>query len=279
VLKIVRAGVMGYCMGVQRAIYLAERALQSSRTVYALGSIIHNAKEIERLATLGMVVVDEDATLNKGSTVLIRAHGLHPLRHQELRKQGLILIDATCPLVVKNQHAVSEADDANLTVIIVGKPEHAEIKALCGFARKTVIVSDVAEAQALNLPDSRVFIIAQTTLRPALYQDIRAILAHKFTLVEKGKSICPATQDRQDSIKILAKQVEAIVIVGDKNSANTQGLLDTVLHLGLPGYLVTGKDDIPYEMLSQWQVVGLSAGASAPEWLIDEVELALLAIK
>lgn len=274
--KVVRAQVMGYCMGVQRAVNLAEEAMRQGEKIYALGPIIHNAKEIERLTALGMVTLPEDATPTEGSTVLIRAHGLHPVRHQELKEMSLQLIDATCPLVVKNQRSVSVSDEANLTVIIVGKPDHAEIRALLGFAQKSVIISSIEEAQELELEEKTVAIIAQTTLRPALYDEIKAVLALKFTLIEKGQSICPATQERQAAIKALAQQVSAIVVVGDTTSANTRGLLETVQQLGLVGYLVAGREDMPLDELRQWPVIGLSAGASAPEWLIDEVEEVLL---
>ncbi len=275
-LKVIRAEIMGYCMGVERAVNLAQAAMNEGKTLYALGPVIHNAKEIERLTALGMVILPEDATPQKGSTVLIRAHGVHPVRHQELKEMGLHLIDATCPLVVKNQRSVAASDDSSLTVIIAGKPDHAEIKALRGFAETTVVVSSVEDAEALELVDDTVAIIAQTTLRPALYDEIKAVLAQKFTLLEKGKSICPATQDRQDAIMKLAEQVQAMVIVGDKNSANTKGLFDTAQKLGLASYLVADSEDIPVDAVRQWQVIGLTAGASAPEWLISEVEEVLL---
>ncbi|NIZ40636.1 4-hydroxy-3-methylbut-2-enyl diphosphate reductase [Entomospira entomophila] len=273
---IIRADVMGYCMGVERAIKIAERELAENRKVISLGLLIHNEIENQRLENLGLEFQEVDTLpqAGNGQMLLIRAHGLDPQIQQNLHERGYHLVDATCPLVVMNQKDVVKARQAGLYTIIVGKPAHAEILAMKGFAdaQRLTIISSEEEAQALDIDETEVFLLSQTTLRPDLLIRIKDILSKKYQLHEYRQSICPATQDRQRAVKELSQKVDVVVVVGDSHSANTRGLYESALEAGIPAYLVSQASALDLDQISSYGRIGITAGASVPDYVIDEVE-------
>ncbi|NIZ18639.1 4-hydroxy-3-methylbut-2-enyl diphosphate reductase [Entomospira culicis] len=277
--KIIRAKSMGYCMGVERAVRIAEENIGQDKSLRSLGLLIHNEIENQRLAGLGLGMSDLEtlAQTGEGDRLLIRAHGLDPQVRASLEKRGYQLIDATCPLVVMNQKDVQKAREAGYHVVIVGKSEHAEIIAMRGFAdpKKLSVIGSVAEASALDIDAQEIFVLSQTTLRPDLFNEIKTELAKRYQLKEFRPSICPATQDRQKAVKELAKEVDAIVVVGDKNSANTKGLVESAEVAGVAAYLVSQASMLDLGALQHYERIGLTAGASVPSYLIDEVEASL----
>lgn len=274
--KIVRATSMGYCMGVERAIKIAEENLEKQDKLTSLGLLIHNEIENSRLASLGLEFtnLDDLSDNGNGASLLIRAHGLDPHQRDRLMNRGYNLIDATCPLVAMNQRDVRMASNEGYYVVIVGKPQHAEIIAMQGFAdsSRLKVISSIEEARNLVLPEKILFVLSQTTLRPDLYADIKNELAQRYILKEYRPSICPATQERQKAVKELASQVDAVVVVGDSNSANTKGLQESVLNMNVPAYMVAEVSQLDISRLKTYDRIGLTAGASVPGYVIDAVE-------
>lgn len=267
---------MGYCMGVQNAIDYAERALKQGGKVYSHGPLIHNTKELDRLSEQGLHMMQEETPLEAGATMVIRAHGIHPEEREKIKAQNVSIIDATCPLVLLNQKTVKKKSMEGAIIIIAGHAGHAEIKALIGFVESFILVENVEDACNLQVEDGkRYFLMAQTTLRPAVFEEIETLLRQRIPDIEVFNSICSATKERQQAIKTLVPQVEIIVVVGDKKSANTRGLVELSESLGRKCYLVESPEDVTDEMKS-YKTVGLSAAASAPGWLIDKVEAALV---
>ncbi len=267
---------MGYCMGVQNAIDYAERALSQNQSVYSHGLLIHNKKELDRLAQRGMRVMEGEDEPDQGATLVVRAHGIHPAERERIKAKNVSIIDATCPLVLLNQKTVQKKSDAGAIIIIAGHANHPEIQALVGFSADFVLVENAQDVQKLEIePGKKYFLMAQTTLRPAVFAEIEQAAKEKISDLEVFNSICAATKERQQAIKNLVPQVDVIVVVGDKKSANSKGLVDLSESLGRKTYLVEGPEDITDEMKS-FATVGLSAAASAPGWLINQVEEALV---
>lgn len=266
---------MGYCMGVKRAVQMAEAALKEG-PVTSLGPLIHNRAELARLSEAGLRLWSGEGLPSEGGRLLIRAHGIKPQMRQMLESSGAQLFDATCPLVVKNQQALVQAAAAGLQAVIAGKPDHAEVQALLGYAENPVVVSSAEQAGQLALSSqTKIFLLAQTTLRPALFEEIKRALQERFAYVEAPSAICPATQKRQEAVLALAAQVDALVIVGDKTSANTRGLVESAATAGKPAFLAQTRHDLPAD-LKRYGVIGLAAGASAPQWLIDDIEMSII---
>lgn len=274
--RVIRAVSMGYCMGVQNAIDYAERALSQNSKVYSHGPLIHNNKELARLASRGMHVMEEDIPIEEGATVVVRAHGIHPQERAKIKAQNVAIIDATCPLVLVNQKTVRRKSNEGAVVVIAGHAGHAEMQALVGFADSYLIVETLEDVGRLDLDINKTyFLLAQTTLQPAVFEQIQQAMRQRIPHVEIFNSICAATKERQQAIKGLAPQVDAIVVVGDRKSANSRGLVALAESLGRKCYLVEGPEDVTVEMKS-YTKIGLSAAASAPGWLIDNVETALV---
>lgn len=273
--RIIRASSMGYCMGVQNAIDYAERALSQNTDVYSHGLLIHNKKELERLSQRGMRVMEGDIEPEEGAALVVRAHGIHPAERKRIKEKNVTIIDATCPLVLLNQKTVKKKSDAGAHIIIAGHANHPEIQALVGFAASYTVVADVQDIENLEIRENqKYFLMAQTTLRPAVFAKIEESAHRRIPDLEVFNSICAATKERQQGVKDLISQVDIIVVVGDKKSANSKGLIDLSESLGRKAYLVEGPEDVTDEMKS-FARVGLTAAASAPGWLINQVEEAL----
>lgn len=269
---IIRSKTLGYCSGVKSAVLKAEETLKSGQKLYALGQLIHNKIELDRLNKLGLITLNDNIDPPSGSLALIRAHGISPKYRMELESKKIKLLDATCPLVVKNQKLALAKSHENYLVIIAGKETHAEIRALLGFTSHAIIINTIEEANKLDLSTyNKIVFIAQTTFEVSLYKDIVDVLKQKHNNVETPTSICPATMQRQKALEDLAMQCEAIVIVGDSHSANTMGLVNRARGLNMPTFLVEDADNISDE-LKNYSIIGLSAGASAPNYLIDAIE-------
>jgi 4-hydroxy-3-methylbut-2-en-1-yl diphosphate reductase len=311
-----RAAVMGRCMGVKRAVDLAlaaaaaeaAAAKEGPRGVLTLGPLIHNPQAVAELEAAGVRELSETrleaeaeraeaATTPEsprflegpryleGRTVVLRAHGVPPARREQLLALGARLVDATCPRVLASQRKAASYAAKGWKVVIAGDRGHGEVTGIAGYAPGAAVVGGPEEAsRVFGSPseslgsDGRILpiaLIAQTTIKKEEYEAIRAVLAERFPVLEVVDSICPCTQDRLDALAELAAEVEAIVIVGGRNSANTARLISTAKALGKAAWLVETAAELPAEAFG-FSKVGLSAGASTPERLIDEVEEALL---
>lgn len=278
-----RSAVMGRCMGVKRAVDMAlAAAATEAQGVFTLGPLIHNPQAVADLEAAGVVAISEaelDGRL-AGKAVVLRAHGVPPAQKERLLALGARVVDATCPRVLASQRKAATYAARGYTVVIAGDRGHGEVAGIAGHAPGSIVVGGPEEARDLVIAGSggeprRLALLAQTTIKKEEYEAIRSVLAERFPLLEVVDSICPCTEDRLAALAQLAAEVEALVIVGGRNSANTARLLKTATSLGKPAWLVETAEELPDEVFG-FSRVGLSAGASTPERLISEVEARLL---
>ena len=289
--KVIRASVLGCCMGVRRAIRAAENALTdyADCEVYSLGPLIHNKTALKPLYERGLLLLDSasleticgeppDAE-HKKRVAIIRAHGVPPAIRKKLQNAGIRIEDATCPRVLVNQKRVSDYAAQKYTIIIAGDKSHGEVAALVGEAElqgaECVIVQNEADAKLLaqseGFADSQAILISQTTAGFEEYEAIRRILCAANPSVKVFDTICPATKERQDALKELCDRVDGIIVVGGKNSANTKRLFQTAKDLCPHAVHIETPDEIPEEFF-RLEVVGITAGASTPDDVIRGVE-------
>jgi 4-hydroxy-3-methylbut-2-en-1-yl diphosphate reductase len=276
-MKVLRASVLGRCMGVRRAVDLALETARSEggAPVYTIGPLIHNPQAVRELEEEGVVAMSEAQLDGRvaGKAVVIRAHGVPPVLRARLEGLGARVVDATCPRVLASQRRARDFGLRGYTVVIAGDAGHGEVTGIAGYAPGAVVVGSPEEARAAALSPP-VALIAQTTISREEYDAIRDALAERFPDLEVVDSICPCTAERIEALARLAAEVDAIVVVGGRNSANTARLLATARGLGKPAWLVETAAELPEEVFG-YAVVGLTAGASTPESLIDETEATL----
>ncbi len=271
-MEIVLAESLGFCMGVKRAVDMAYRAREKAGglLVVTLGPLIHNQAETERLAADGISVAEHD-TLPTAGTVLIRAHGVAPQTFAELRARGLRVLDATCPYVHYSQRKAIELREAGYTVVIAGNPAHPEIRGILGHINyEAQVVENAEQARALPTCD-RLGVIAQTTLSPQKYETIVAALRERAREVKACATICDATEQNQAAIRRLAAEVELLYVVGDRHSANSNKLVEAARATCPRVRLIETPAQIEPTELRGIRRVGVSAGASAPDWMIKLV--------
>ena len=281
--QIKRAKVLGYCMGVRRAVDAVYCALAKypDKTVYTYGPLIHNPVTIRLLEARGVRIVNPDEDLKSQimpeSPIIIRAHGISPQKRQELIDCGAIIIDATCPRVIASQFRAAQYAQKGYTVILAGDKNHGELIGIKGYTLsipngKCIIVQTAAEAENLQYDDGiPTVLIAQTTIKREEYRAIAEILRNKIPNLVVLATICPATDERQEALVELVKEVDATLVIGGSNSANTRRLLQTALDSGKPAWLAESVSDIPQEVY-RYGTIGLAAGASTPDSSIDEIE-------
>jgi 4-hydroxy-3-methylbut-2-enyl diphosphate reductase len=272
-----RAKVLGRCMGVRRAVDLAQdTAAREKGVVYTLGPLIHNPQAVRELADKGVVALSESELDGRveGKAVVIRAHGVPPELRERLDRLGARIVDATCPRVLASQRRARDFALRGYSVAIAGDAGHGEVTGISGYAPGAVVVGGPEEARAAELREP-VALIAQTTIKREEYEAIRDALAERFPYLEVVDSICPCTGERLAALEELAAEVDAIVVVGGRNSANTARLYSSALTLCRNAWLVETAAELPAEAFAR-ERIGLTAGASTPESLIDEVEAALV---
>ena len=289
-MEVIRARVLGFCMGVRRAVELAEAEL-TRKAVRAMGPLIHNPRVLASLEGRGLGILDEVALPPdlKGLTVILRAHGVSPVLEKELRRRHAALVDATCPRVKKNQLKARSLEEAGFSLFIAGERRHGEVAGLRGYAPRALVVSCPEEASlaaaglARERPAARTALIGQTTIGAEEYRRITEAIRRFFPGLAVVDSICPATAERQDALRELCSRVDALVIAGGRSSSNTRRLLDIARSLGKPAWLVESAAEIDTAALAGpgtagFKTAGLSAGASTPESDIAEIEAALAAL-
>ena len=269
------AKTAGFCMGVRLAMdKVLTIAEQRRGPIYTHGPLIHNPQAVEMLASKGIRDLEQcpDATCG---TVLIRAHGVPREVEEELRARGFDIVDATCPHVIASQRQIERHAAKGYAIVIAGDKDHAEVEGLRSRAgERCVVVSTPEEARSVELQEP-VCLLAQTTFSETLYGEIAATLRSRVPNVEVIQSICRATHLRQEEVLELAQEVEAMVIVGGLHSANTRRLAELARSTGKPTFHVETADALDAKALSQFQVVGLTAGASTPNWVTQSVLQAL----
>ncbi|MBN2655758.1 MAG: 4-hydroxy-3-methylbut-2-enyl diphosphate reductase [Spirochaetales bacterium] len=268
--KIIRAEAMGFCMGVERAVSIVQKiADEGHRNAVTLGPIIHNQQIVDKFTSLGIPAIDSVDEVNEGRAV-IRAHGIPPAERQKLEKKGIEIIDGTCPKVIASHKLVKKYSSMGYRIIIVGDRNHGEIKGLAGYADDFDIVGSAEEASSLNPPDKSM-VISQTTIKESEFESVCSVLKGKNSHIVIQNSICSATNDRQTAVIKLAQEVEAVLVIGGKNSANTKRLYLTVTEMNVPCWHISSAQEIPREIF-EYDTIGLTAGASTPDWIVDEIE-------
>lgn len=271
-MQVLLADEYGFCFGVERAVEMVEEALSEGDTVRTLGPLIHNDQEMERLATHGVSTIDTPVQIKRGETAVIRAHGVTPQVEQELREKASKVVDATCPFVTKVQKLASRAAAQDRHVVVVGNPDHPEMISVKGYAPEHAFVirdaSEVANLPTLNNP----LVVSQTTIKLQSFLDAaEAVRAKADGETQVVNTICSATRDRQDAARALAGEVGAFYIIGGRHSSNSRKLLAVCQEQCPKSFLIETPDEINAEDLKGVEKVGLTAGASTPNWLIEQV--------
>lgn len=271
-MEIVLADSLGFCMGVKRAVDMAYRALEkdSSLPVVTLGPLIHNTQEIERLRQDGIEVTDEDSLPDRG-TVIIRAHGVAPASYQALKARGLRVMDGTCPYVHYSQRKALELRNGGYTVVIIGDKDHPEIRGILGYIdNQAEVVRSVEDAAKLPFID-RIGTIAQTTISPKKHQLIIEALRARCREIRVCETICDATEENQAAVRTLSAEVDMLYVIGGRHSANSNKLVESAREKCPRAVLIETGDEIRPEDLRGVSRVGVSAGASTPDWMIQQV--------
>jgi 4-hydroxy-3-methylbut-2-en-1-yl diphosphate reductase len=274
--KVVLAQPRGFCAGVERAVEAVRNALKTyGRPLYVRHQIVHNRFVLEALEAEGAIFVENLDEIPVGQRVIFSAHGVAPSEWQHAQERELRIIDATCPLVTKVHLEVSRYAAEGRTVILVGHAGHEEVNGTLGVAPgKVVLVGTLEEARGVEIPDpSRVAVVTQTTLSVDDTREIMDELKRRFPLMitPKTDDICYATQNRQNAVKELVESTDAILVVGSKQSSNANRLVEVARTRGARAYLVDSMKDVTPEMLDGVRALGLTASASSPEWLVEEI--------
>jgi 4-hydroxy-3-methylbut-2-en-1-yl diphosphate reductase len=274
--QIVLAGPRGFCAGVERAIEVVERALEVvDGPLYVRREIVHNRHVVEELRKKGAIFVDELDEVPPGATVIFSAHGIAPAVRQAAAARGLRVIDATCPLVTKVHVEAKRYAREGYTIVLVGHEDHDEVIGTTGEAPERIVVIDsVEEAERIEVEDpEKVAYLTQTTLSVDDTRAVIEVLRRRFPgIVGPAKDdICYATQNRQAAVKELAQEVDLVLVLGAANSSNANRLREVAEALGTHAHLINDVRDIKAEWLAGVSRVGVTAGASTPEYLVRQV--------
>jgi (E)-4-hydroxy-3-methyl-but-2-enyl pyrophosphate reductase len=277
-LKLKLAKTAGFCMGVRRAVEMVlDAANKQEGLIYTYGPLIHNPQVLEILAEKGVTVFDDTSDCKSGS-IVIRAHGVPPQAKQALVDAGFTIIDATCPRVIKVQTIISKYARQGYAAIIVGDKDHPEVAGLLGYAEGAGCVishlDDLDELPSLE----RAIVVAQTTQDAHFFDRISRTIAGRFPHFKVFNTICDSTLKRQTEVREMAKSVDAVVVVGGRNSANTQRLALVAEQEGVPAFHVESETELDCEAIEPLDSVGITAGASTPNWVIKKVYRTLEAL-
>jgi 4-hydroxy-3-methylbut-2-en-1-yl diphosphate reductase len=273
---ILLAAPRGYCAGVDRAVQTVERALELyGAPVYVRKEIVHNKHVVEKLRDRGAVFVESESEVPEGATVVFSAHGVSPAVHANATGRGLHTIDATCPLVTKVHVEAKKFAAEDYTIVLIGHAGHEEVEGTMGEApANIVLIEDEAGVDGLEVRDpSKVAYISQTTLSVDETQAIIARLRERFPAITGPRTddICYATTNRQMAVKQLAKQSDLVLVIGSRNSSNSNRLVEVAREHGADSYLIDNEGQVLEEWLVGKRVIGITSGASAPEELVQRL--------
>jgi 4-hydroxy-3-methylbut-2-enyl diphosphate reductase len=279
-MRVLLANPRGFCAGVDRAIDIVERAIELfGPPIYVRHEVVHNRHVVERLRNLGAVFVEELSEVPAGATVIFSAHGVSSAVVAEAQERGLNVFDATCPLVTKVHMEVQRYAREERDVILVGHRGHPEVEGTMGrfdasFGGQIHLIEKVADVATLKVRDpERLAFVTQTTLSVDDTAEIVDALRQRFPALAtpRKEDICYATQNRQDAVKKLLEQCDVLLVVGSRTSSNSNRLRELADRAGVPGYLVDGPEDLEAAWFTGKSAVGVTAGASAPELLVQQV--------
>jgi 4-hydroxy-3-methylbut-2-enyl diphosphate reductase len=274
--KILLAAPRGYCAGVDRAVDVVERALRIyGPPVYVRKQIVHNIHVVRDLERKGAIFVEEETEVPEGATVVLSAHGVAPEVYANSERRRLTVIDATCPLVTKVHLEARRFAAEEATILLIGHEGHEEVVGTSGEAPAHIrLVGTPDEARTVEVPDpDNVTYLSQTTLSVDETNDVIDVLRERFPSIRgpHRDDICYATQNRQEAVKALAEQADVVLVIGSDNSSNSNRLVEVSRSLGTAAHLIDDDTEIDPAWVAEADVVGVTSGASAPEWLVERV--------
>jgi len=275
-MQVILANPRGFCAGVDRAIEIVERALRlHGAPIYVRHEVVHNKYVVEDLRIKGAVFVEELAEVPEGATVVFSAHGVSQAIRREAQARKLNVFDATCPLVTKVHVEVAKMHDGWREIIMIGHAGHPEVEGTMGqVAGDMYLVESIEDVDKLQVKDpDNIAFVTQTTLSVDDARAITEALRRRFPAIvgPRKDDICYATQNRQDAVKAMAARCDVVIVVGSPNSSNSNRLREVAANLGVPAYMLDDAKDLKPEWFEDKQVVGVTAGASAPEVLVQAV--------
>ena len=278
-MKVTVAKTAGFCFGVKRAVELVERQAALGKKVYTYGPIIHNEEVTERLSNMGVQIVsdkEEWSRVEKG-TLIIRSHGVSKQEYEEMQESGHEILDATCPFVKKIHRIVEEQSNNGRLIIVIGTESHPEVQGIIGWCNGPVlVVENTADAEKLeeNI-GKKVCIVAQTTFNSKKFQDLVEIIEKKRYDIFVLSTICSATEERQKETRLLAQESEAMVVIGGLHSSNTRKLYEISKQQCVNTYFIQKLSDLDFRNFKSFRSVGITAGASTPNNIIEEVHTSM----
>jgi 4-hydroxy-3-methylbut-2-enyl diphosphate reductase len=269
--EVIVAKDAGYCFGVRDAVQIAYEAAGEYGKVYMLGDIVHNERVVQDLSSAGIIVVDSLDDVPDGAAILLRAHGTVTDIWEQAKARDINIIDATCPLVREIHNEVKRISEDGRQVIIIGDHGHDEVNGIASQVRNPIIVATADEARSLRKL-RRAAVVSQSTQMIENVQEIIGVLMTKVFDLHFVNTICFPTERNHEQIKELAEKVDVIVVIGSYTSANSKRLTQLALERNEHAHQVTGADELELEWFEDAQKVGLSAGASTPDYLIEDVK-------
>lgn len=271
-MRVLLAENSGFCFGVKRAIKIAfQTAREGHGPVYTYGSLIHNPQVVQELEKKGVRPVRSLSDVEKG-TVIIRSHGVPPKIISEAKSRGITVVDATCPFVRKAQELAFSLQSEGYKVVVVGEADHPEVKGIVGHAGERAVVLDYRDERPnVRIDSGKVGVIAQTTLLLDRFQSTVSRLLEAATELKIFNTICSATALRQESTLNLAEKVDLMIVVGGKNSANTSRLAELCRGVGKLTYHIETAGELDPAWFCNGSKIGVTAGASTPDWIIEDV--------
>jgi len=267
-MEVLLAKHAGFCFGVKRAIEIALKAAREYPPAFTLGPLIHNPQEVERLKGEGLGVINSLSEVPPGATVVIPSHGFPPEALDEASRMGLRIVDATCPLVKRCQELAEEHRREGLFTVVVGDPDHTEVRGILGHAGPQAVAVPGADALPADLP-REVGVICQTTQTAGLLASVAAALSRRDIALRLHNTICRATAQRQAAAADLAGIVDVMLVVGGKNSSNTRRLAEACAGTGTPTFHVETAEEVDPGFVLRARRVGVTAGASTPGWVVE----------
>ncbi|MBP8742926.1 MAG: 4-hydroxy-3-methylbut-2-enyl diphosphate reductase, partial [Acidaminococcaceae bacterium] len=270
-MKIIIAENCGFCYGVKRAVEMALKTVKDKSKVATLGPLIHNPQMIELLAKKGVGCLDSLENFPEGSTVILRSHGVGPNIYEQAKAMDLTVVDATCPNVLSAQKRVRQLADEGYLPIIIGEKKHPEVQSILAWAGKQgCVVESIDDIK--DVPYAENYgVVVQTTFELEKFEKIlEELQSNRKGQYKVERTICNATAKRQTSAVELAKLADVVFVIGGRNSANTRHLYDIVKEICNKTFHIETADDISFEMINNCNTIGITAGASTPDWLIKE---------
>ena len=271
-MKILVSEYNGFCGGVKAAVLKADKILNDDKKLYSYGEIIHNKDVVEKLKDKGMIIVD-DLPDDNDAKFLIRSHGVGKHIYDSLEEKNIEVVDATCVKVKKIHKIVEEFKNKDYNIIIVGDENHPEVQGIAGWcSNEADIIKNPEELINIIEPSKKYCLVCQTTFNLNIFEEIlKTIEINNYSNIIVHNTICEATRKRQEACAALASKCDVMLIVGGKNSSNTKKLYELSKELCKNTFLIENYKEIPYNYIDKNTIVGVSAGASAPDWIIEEV--------